>query len=194
MLEVDPGRVPRRGHRADASTSASRARTTTLTATRRRDLGAVECACLVDATRASSPTTTSARRCVGMPATRVGTRPLRALGRPAAWRRSPSIYRPHVPAADTIAHGCTGKGNDQARIEATARHLGAGAQGHRPSARVADGPRRGTAYARASTESRSTSTGGAPVLDRRQPLGTLQRRRHRSRTSIRPRRTICSSW
>ena len=38
--------------------------------------------------------------------------------------------------ADAVAHGCTGKGNDQVRFELAAKALGAGTENHRAMARV----------------------------------------------------------
>ena len=94
-----------------------------------------------------------------------------ALGRPLIAKLAVEYARAH--GCDTIAHGCTGKGNDQVRIEATVATLGAGAQDHRPGARLADGPRGGD---RLRPRARHPGQGrhrDRALLDRRQPLGPL---------------------
>ena len=52
-----------------------------------------------------------------------------ALGRPLIAKLAVEYARKH--GCDTIAHGCTGKGNDQVRIEATDGDARARAEGHR---------------------------------------------------------------
>ena len=100
-----------------------------------------------------------------------------SLGRPLLARLAVEAAREH--GADTMAHGCTGKGNDQVRIEATVLDPGARAQGDRAGARVADGARRGDRL-RPGARDPGLLDGRAAVLHRRQPLGPLQRgRRHR---------------
>ena len=64
-----------------------------------------------------------------------------ALGRPLIAKLAVQYAR--ESGCDTIAHGCTGKGNDQVRIDATVATLGPELQGDRSRARLADGPRGG---------------------------------------------------
>jgi argininosuccinate synthase len=60
------------------------------------------------------------------------------LAPPSPWpliaKRMVEIARPM--AAQAVAHGATGKGNDQVRFELTAMAPGSPAQDHRPLARV----------------------------------------------------------
>ena len=98
-----------------------------------------------------------------------------ALGRPLIAKLAVEYAR--ETGCDTIAHGCTGKGNDQVRIEATVIALDPELKIIAPGARLADGPRGGDrvrARARHPGEGRHR---GAAVLDRRQPLGPLVRGR-----------------
>ena len=53
-----------------------------------------------------------------------------ALGRPLIAKLAVEAAREH--GCDTIAHGCTGKGNDQVRIEGDDRHPRSRAEGDRP--------------------------------------------------------------
>ena len=71
--------------------------------------------------RRSSPATTSPRRSGRTAATRAGIPLFTTLGRPLLAKLACDAAREH--GADTIAHGCTGKGNDQVRIEATVATL-----------------------------------------------------------------------
>ena len=64
-----------------------------------------------------------------------------ALGRPLIAKLAVEYAR--KTGCDTIAHGCTGKGNDQVRIEATVHHPRPGDEDHRPGPRLADGARGG---------------------------------------------------
>ena len=60
-----------------------------------------------------------------------------ALARPLIAKIAVEAAREH--GCDTIAHGCTGKGNDQVRIDCDDRDAGAGAAGARTGSRMDDG-------------------------------------------------------
>ncbi len=114
-----------------------------------------------------------------------------ALGRPLIAKLA--VEYAQRDGCDTIAHGCTGKGNDQVRIESTVHRARPEDEDHRAGARLADGARGGDrvrARARHPGEGRH---GGPAVLDRRQPLGPLVRGRRRSRTSTSRRATTSST-
>ena len=94
-----------------------------------------------------------------------------ALGRPLIAKLAVEYAR--KTGCDTIAHGCTGKGNDQVRIEGTVATLAPGAQGDRAGAVVADGARRGDRVRAQARDPGQGRHGERAVLDRRQPVGTL---------------------
>ena len=139
----------------------------------------------------SSPPSSSPRRSRPTRIYGAGYPLFTALGRPLIAKLAVEYAR--SSGCDTIAHGCTGKGNDQVRIEATIATLAPGAEGDRAGALLADGPRGGDrlrARARDPASSRAprwcptrstTTSGGAP------------RRAAGSRTSSTPPRTTCSS-
>ena len=80
--------------------------------------------------------------------------------------------------ADAIAHGATGKGNDQVRFELTANALEPGHQGHRAVARM--GPavaHRSCSTMPKSTRSRSPRTSAAKRRSRSMPICCTPRRR-----------------
>ena len=86
---------------------------------RARAAGAVE-AIVVDAGR-STPPSTARRRCAAN-ALYEGRYPLvSALSRPVIVKHLVAAAREH--GADAVAHGCTGKGNDQVRFEVSTRAL-----------------------------------------------------------------------
>ena len=94
-----------------------------------------------------------------------------ALGRPLIAKLAVEYARQH--GCDTIAHGCTGKGNDQVRIEATVATLAPELKVIAPVRGWQMGREEEIAYAR---EHGIPVKGGAEtdaVLDRRQPLGPL---------------------
>ena len=94
-----------------------------------------------------------------------------ALGRPLIAKLA--VEQARASGCDTIAHGCTGKGNDQVRIEATIATLAPELKVIAPGALVADGPRGGDRLrARARHPGQGRDRGRA-LLDRRQPLGAL---------------------
>ena len=115
-----------------------------------------------------------------------------ALGRPLIAQLAVEYAR--KSNCDTIAHGCTGKGNDQVRIEATVATLAPELKTIAPVRSWADGARRGDRLRprerdpgqgrhRGGARTRSTTTsGGAP------------RRVAGSRTSTTRPRTTSSSW
>ena len=109
-----------------------------------------------------------------------------ALGRPLIAKLAVQYAR--RTGCDTIAHGCTGKGNDQVRIEATVATLAPELKVIAPVRSWRMGRDEEAAYAR---EHGIPVKGGAeiaPVLDRRQPLGPFQRGPLDRGSRARPRR------
>ena len=96
-----------------------------------------------------------------------------ALGRPLIAKLAVEYAR--QTGCDTIAHGCTGKGNDQVRIEATIATLAPGAEGDRAGAQWRMGRDEEVAYAREHGIPVKGGTEIRAVLDRRQPVGPLER-------------------
>ncbi len=82
----------------------------------------------------------------------------------------------HQFGADTIAHGCTGKGNDQVRFEVLHPVHRPHAQGHQPDPRPVADPRRGDRL-RQGAPAADRADREEPVLDRPERLGP----RHRNR-------------
>ena len=96
-----------------------------------------------------------------------------ALGSPLIAKLAVAHARRH--GCDTIAHGCTGKGNDQVRIEATIATLAPGLKVIAPVRSWRMGREEEVAYARERGIPVKGGIRGRAVLDRRQPLGTVQR-------------------
>ena len=112
-----------------------------------------------------------------LPAGAAGQRPLHGplpagLGAvPAADRQAPRRRRASTTAPSMVAHGCTGKGNDQVRFEVGIGALGPGPQGARAGPRLRHDPRQGDRVRRGegpadrrrprSRRTRSTRTSGA---------------------------------
>ena len=96
-----------------------------------------------------------------------------ALGRPLIAKLAVDYARKH--GCDTIAHGCTGKGNDQVRIEATVATLAPELKVIAPVRGWQMGREEEIAYAREHGIPIKGGRGDDPVLDRRQPLGPLVR-------------------
>ena len=114
-----------------------------------------------------------------------------ALGRPLIAKLAVEAAREH--GCDTIAHGCTGKGNDQVRLEGTIATLDPGSRRDRPGPRVEDGPRGGD---RLRTRARHPGQGRHRVRARTRSTttsGAAPRRAGRSRTSNSPRPRTSSS-
>ena len=121
-----------------------------------------------------------------------------ALGRPLIAKLA--VQYALQTGCDTIAHGCTGKGNDQVRIEATIATLAPELKVIAPVRIVADGPRRGGRLrARArdpgqgrqprSPPTRSTTTsGGGPARGDGSRISTTRPRTTSSSSSRAPRR------
>ena len=107
-----------------------------------------------------------------------------ALGRPLIAKLA--VENARETGCDTIAHGCTGKGNDQVRIEATVASLDPELKIDRAGAQLADGPRGGDRVRARARHPHQGRDRGAAVLDRRQHLGPLVARAARSRTSSQP--------
>ena len=115
------------------------------------------------------PRTSRARPSPPTPCTRASTRSSRRLSRPVIVRHLVAEARRH--GADAVAHGCTGKGNDQVRFEVGTRALGARPRDPGPGADLGDDPRglrrvRGGAARSPSrrprrSSTRSTRTSGA---------------------------------
>ena len=101
---------------------------------------------------------------------RHGARP--AAASPSSWSRSPSSE-----GADAVAHGCTGKGNDQVRFDVAVQALDPGLEVIAPM-RVGMGLTRDQAIDYANARGIEIPiTKSSPLLDRRQPLGPLVRDR-----------------
>ena len=114
-----------------------------------------------------------------------------ALGRPLIAKLA--VENARETGCDTIAHGCTGKGNDQVRIEATVATLAPELKMIAPVRGWQMGREEEIAYAREHGIPVKGGTEVAAVLDRRQPLGPLLRGRlDRGPRRTRP-TTTCSS-
>ena len=115
-----------------------------------------------------------------------------ALGRPLIAQLA--VEQARASGCDTIAHGCTGKGNDQVRIEATVATLAPELKTIAPVRSWQMGREEEIAYAR---EHGIPVKGGTEVdalLDRRQPLGPLLGGSlDRGSRATRPRTTSSSS-
>ena len=94
-----------------------------------------------------------------------------ALGRPLIAKLA--VEHARRAACDTIAHGCTGKGNDQVRIEATVATLDPDLGVIAPGARVADGARGGGRLRSRARDPGQGRNRGAALLHRRQPVGSI---------------------
>ncbi len=102
-----------------------------------------------------------------------------ALSRPVIVRHLVAEARRH--GADAVAHGCTGKGNDQVRFEVGTRDLGARPRDPRSCPQLGHDPR-GLRRVRGAPRDPHRGDQGEAVLDRREPLGP----RHRVRGARRP--------
>ena len=89
----------------------------------------------------SSPTTTACRRCRPTRSTWTATRWSRRC--PGRSSSSTSSTAARSTARSIVAHGCTGKGNDQVRFEVGIGALAPDLQVHRPGARLRHDPRQG---------------------------------------------------
>ena len=96
-----------------------------------------------------------------------------ALGRPLIAKLAVEYAR--RTGCDTIAHGCTGKGNDQVRIEGTVATLAPELKVIAPVRSWRMGRDEEIAYARKHGIPVKGGTGDGAVLDRRQPVGALVR-------------------
>ena len=94
-----------------------------------------------------------------------------ALGRPLIAKLA--VEHARRAGCDTIAHGCTGKGNDQVRLEATVATLDPELKVIAPVREWRMGREEEIAYAREHGIPVKGGTEAPPVLDRRQPLGSL---------------------
>ena len=94
-----------------------------------------------------------------------------ALGRPLIAKLAVDVAR--RTGCDTIAHGCTGKGNDQVRIEATIATLAPDLKVIAPVRGWQMGREEEMDYARKHGIPLKTGTEIHALLDRRQPLGPL---------------------
>ncbi len=96
-----------------------------------------------------------------------------ALGRPLIAKLAVQYAR--QSGCDTIAHGCTGKGNDQVRIDATVATLGPELRVIAPVRGLADGARGGGRVRAGARDPGQRRHRVRAVLDRRQPVGTVER-------------------
>ena len=157
-----------------------------LEAMRQRALAAGAVEAVVADCRGSSPRTTSSPPSRPTPATRASTRSVSSLSRPIIVKHLVAAAREH--GADAIAHGCTGKGNDQVRFEVSTARPGARPRGPRPGARVGPHPGARPSSTPSATTSRSRSTKESPYSidqnlwgrtiecgDARGPLGVAAR-------------------
>ena len=96
-----------------------------------------------------------------------------ALGRPLIAKLA--VEHARETGCDTIAHGCTGKGNDQVRIEATIATLAPELKVIAPVRELADGPRGGGRLRARARDPGQGRNRGRALLDRRQPVGALER-------------------
>ncbi len=94
-----------------------------------------------------------------------------ALARPLIAKLAVEHARAHD--CDTIAHGCTGKGNDQVRIEATIATLDSDLKIIAPVREWKMGREEEIAYARDNAIPIKGGTEVSPIFHRRQPLGPL---------------------
>ena len=94
-----------------------------------------------------------------------------ALGRPLIAQLA--VEQARESGCDTIAHGCTGKGNDQVRIEATVATLAPELKTIAPVRSWQMGREEEIAYAREHGIPVKGGTEVGALLDRRQPLGPL---------------------
>ena len=109
-----------------------------------------------------------------------------ALGRPLIAKKLVEVA--HLEKAGAIAHGCTGKGNDQVRLDVSARALDPAIKVYRPGARVGHDARRRDRV-RAGAGHSGAGHEGEPLQHRREPVGPVDRVRHArgSRGRSRPR-------
>ena len=99
-----------------------------------------------------------------------------ALGRPLIAKLA--VEQARASGCDTIAHGCTGKGNDQVRIEATIATLAPELKVIAPVRSWQMGREEEIAYAREhgipiKVSQPTPRRGRRALLDRRQPLGAV---------------------
>ena len=97
-------------------------------------------------------------------------------------RQAPGRARPASHGADAVAHGCTGKGNDQVRFEVSTRALAPDLEVLAPVRVLGLHPRRLASTTPAEHDIPITATKEKLVLDRREPLGPGHRVRRSSRT------------
>ena len=117
--QVDPGRVRGRGRRLDRQPRPARARTTT--SSRARRCSSARWIATWSTRARSSRASTSCPRSRPTPTTATATRCSPRSAAPLIAKLAVEYAR--QTGCDTIAHGCTGKGNDQVRIEATVATL-----------------------------------------------------------------------
>ena len=94
-----------------------------------------------------------------------------ALGRPLIAKLA--VEKAREAGCDAIAHGCTGKGNDQVRIDGDRARAGAGDEDRGPGPQLADGARGGDRLRARARHPREGRDRVDALLDRRQPLGPL---------------------
>ena len=127
---VDDRQPRRRGHRAGGQRRPGRRPISSDVRERALAAGAVEA--VVADVREEFAETFSCRRSRPTPCTRVATRSF-GVSRPVIAKHLVAAARDH--GADAVAHGCTGKGNDQVRFEVSTRALAPDLDVWRPYAR-----------------------------------------------------------
>ena len=103
--------------------------------------------------RGVRPRLRGARPCGPTPSTRAGTRWCRPCRGRSSCKHLVDVARRF--GADAVAHGCTGKGNDQVRFEVATRSLAPDLEVHRPGARLGHDPEPSPSSTRPASASRS---------------------------------------
>ena len=114
-----------------------------------------------------------------------------SLARPLIAKRQVRVAEPE--GADALAHGCTGKGNDQVRFELTYMALRPAPEGDRALARVGHPLARGRARLRRRAQRAGRRRRSSDLQPRRQHLAHLARGRRPRRPLERAARRRCSS-
>ena len=114
-----------------------------------------------------------------------------SMARPLIAKRQVEVAR--RVGADALAHGCTGKGNDQVRFELTYADARARAPGHRALARVGHPQPRGRDRLRRRRKGIPIAATKEKIYSRdAQPLAPLARGRQSSRIRTRAAEATCS--
>ena len=167
--QVDPGLLRRRGRVPDRQPRPARRG---LRGDRGQGAARWARSSATWSTRARSSRASTSRPAIRANALYGGGYPLfTALGRPLIAKLA--VEHARSSGCDTIAHGCTGKGNDQVRIEATVATLAPELKVIAPVRSWQMGREEEIAYAREHGIPVKGGHRGGALLDRRQPLGAL---------------------